>query len=920
MILTSQRLRDGSTGYSELSCGVEESVHAGLVTEGWDNAAGEQTHHGTRSKVELAPEWFDGWISVVLQKKSLNMVVRALMVAAPFVASVGYVLEFAYGCATVSAPVDAMLGVGIFVFTCAWFFQFRGLVEAVRGAHRGTELVEHEQQYLVEMKTQRKKRKARKARNDLRATSPSNRSVRTSSRPGTLSPRSPPPPPSPPPVENIQLEWADIDLQKEATRETLRDELLIRELGVLYTERQGLDELSWMRTSDYIPGSTELLGLKRRTFSEQETGFIRTHPSFQDCDKSKVTLDQLRKWALAPTSLAGDQSDAASDKPPERSTANEQSENSTDNLVSGLPATVPGLHWQFKPDDESGWKDFDEAAQSQLSKSAVDGMQSAQVTVAGEKFDADLSDTTTMTLTETIPSTASKESHGELPHLSPTHSESVRRMPMRARRPRFSNTSIELIDKAFGTMSYEGRTLYVTNVLESMNDEELRDMFSKVGTVASARVYVLQRSDDDDGTLDERITQAGDSQSAPIAHYGIVTMETPECIAKALEKLRKYEMLSAEKVRLVELVQEQELAQDDTGFRLFRSQSKKQLQAELDKASQALDAFITEYSSRFWYDRSLFGLKWQLLTYEMIPATKNVSLHHLMVPNMAKFSVHHLHDVAQQQYEKELRMKSKNEAGAIAFVTDPSVQEGTKTGSFPVVSLGGIALLSHTSTSRLRADGIGVERVELDANAIAWLHICFYITILLAATLLVLVVFTLVAFVSIIADHLWSSDDDILSEKLDGGIAQFFFPPVGCISNTMQTVYAVLLVICWVPAAMLFSVVYPAWQLSLCLAVTLAQDAVDDLMKDLGPLAAQQYLGEDTGRATWITRVQQPCTMIVSTLKVLSAWVSLNLFDCLQAFCGIAELHCGVVGHSDGCDDAGVLGIYALRGAICGRN
>jgi hypothetical protein len=45
--------------------------------------------------------------------------------------------------------------------------------------------------------------------------------------------------------------------------------------------------------------------------------------------------------------------------------------------------------------------------------------------------------------------------------------------------------------------------------------------------------------------------------------------------------------------------------------------------------------------------------------------------------------------------------------------------------------------------------------------------------------------------------------------------------------------------ILWAPACALFAFVYPAWQLSLQLAVTLAADNVDDLMKDLGPWAAQ---------------------------------------------------------------------------------
>jgi hypothetical protein len=871
--------------YSGLSQGVEGVG----VLEGWDIAASGQTQRSARAKAAIpAPKWFEGWISVVLESKSFDTVAHTLLILAPFVASAGYVPVVVYGCASVSMPVDMMLGAGIFVFTSVWFFHFTGLVDAVRGAHRVVELVNHEKQYLVKMKTQRIERKASRSRaapfptRSVNAASVQNRLWRKPPSPHAApsSQLTPPPPPPPPPVkDNLQLDWADINLHEETTSETLRDELLIRELGLLYTERHGVDELSWMRTSDYIPGRAELSDLKERTFSAKETAFIRTHPSFNYCDKSQVTLDQLREWSLPPAGRAEVQSDATSTEPPEHATAEAQSESSEGRLVSGLPAAVPGLLWQFKADDDSGWKDFDEAGQTQLSQSAADGMQMAQVRIAGEKFDADLSDPAAMTLVQKV-LTDSKES--------------VRCMPMRAQRPRFSNTSIELIDKAFNSMSYEGRTLYVTNVTESMDDEQLRILFAKVGNVSSARVYELHRNNDvlhdDDGkeleTLDEESSQAGDSEPAPTVHYGVITMETPACIAKAFKTLRKYETLAAEKSHLEELqAEEKMLAENDTREkrRPKRPSSiaqKKRLQ-ELNKVSQDLDALTKKYFSRY-HALSLFDLKWQLLTYEMIPTTKNFSLTHLMVPTMAKFSVHHLHDVAQQQYEKELRMKANKEPGAIAFVTNPIVLEGNQTDTFPVVSLGGIALLSYTSTSRLRADGIGVARVELDADANAWLRVQFYIAVLLAAILFMLVVLTLVALVSSIVDNNGPSNGDRLSKTVDSGIghktvvAQYFLAPAGCVSDTMQTVHAVSLVIFWVPAALLFSVVYPAWQLSLMLGVTLAQDAVEDLMKDLGPLAAQQYLGEDTGRAMWTTRVQQPCTMIISTLKVLSAWVSLN--------------------------------------------
>ena len=45
-------------------------------------------------------------------------------------------------------------------------------------------------------------------------------------------------------------------------------------------------------------------------------------------------------------------------------------------------------------------------------------------------------------------------------------------------------------------------------------------------------------------------------------------------------------------------------------------------------------------------------------------------------------------------------------------------------------------------------------------------------------------------------------------------------------------------------------------------------------MKDLGPLAAQQYKGEDgsEGHRRWVQRVERPAVMLVTTLDQLSVW------------------------------------------------
>ena len=59
--------------------------------------------------------------------------------------------------------------------------------------------------------------------------------------------------------------------------------------------------------------------------------------------------------------------------------------------------------------------------------------------------------------------------------------------------------------------------------------------------------------------------------------------------------------------------------------------------------------------------------------------------------------------------------------------------------------LGGIALLTNTSTSRLRADGIGVERVELSRAVSARLRLNVKLAVLLAVMLLTAMVLTAVA-------------------------------------------------------------------------------------------------------------------------------------------------------------------------------
>ena len=62
-----------------------------------------------------------------------------------------------------------------------------------------------------------------------------------------------------------------------------------------------------------------------------------------------------------------------------------------------------------------------------------------------------------------------------------------------------------------------------------------------------------------------------------------------------------------------------------------------------------------------------------------------------------------------------------------------------------------------------------------------------------------------------------------------------FFPSKGCIKDSLLVVYAWLLMIVWMPAAIIGAVVWPLWLVSLQLGVALVADDVEDLMKELDP-------------------------------------------------------------------------------------
>jgi hypothetical protein len=169
--------------------------------------------------------------------------------------------------------------------------------------------------------------------------------------------------------------------------------------------------------------------------------------------------------------------------------------------------------------------------------------------------------------------------------------------------------------------------------------------------------------------------------------------------------------------------------------------------------------------------------------------------------------------------------------------------------------------------------GLGMERVKLPQGPTR--HMCQWASVM-AAVAVALLIITSLMFEGL--TELTCQDCPDFNRSAISAPAAFvdtlFFPRDGCISDWTRNAYAYALLILWVPACALFAFVYPAWQMSLQLAVTLAADNVDDLMKDLGPVVAQDYVGEygSEGEKRWRHQVERPGAMLVTTLEELSAW------------------------------------------------
>lgn len=106
----------------------------------------------------------------------------------------------------------------------------------------------------------------------------------------------------------------------------------------------------------------------------------------------------------------------------------------------------------------------------------------------------------------------------------------------------------------------------------------------------------------------------------------------------------------------------------------------------------------------------------------------------------------------------------------------------------------------------------------------------------------------------------------------------WFFPNDACASDSTLRGYAVLLLVFFVPAGLLQSMILPAWLLSLQLGAKLAADSVHDIIRTLKPLASETEQRRTSRLSTkiiydadeWERKVQNPTAMLVEKMRHLS--------------------------------------------------
>jgi hypothetical protein len=156
------------------------------------------------------------------------------------------------------------------------------------------------------------------------------------------------------------------------------------------------------------------------------------------------------------------------------------------------------------------------------------------------------------------------------------------------------------------------------------------------------------------------------------------------------------------------------------------------------------------------------------------------------------------------------------------------------------------------------------------------------------------------------------SNIDANLEKLQNpaqGVLDHFLPDDGCIPDDWLVRFQRLLIVVPLPAALVASVIVPAWLLSLHLGVALAADCVEDILRKLSPLPDGDHESQDdrllrhelTDEGTWERSVQHPVAMLVETMGHLSDWgTAMGAAACSYLLFAVTMLPSAVRGHGSG--------------------
>ena len=229
---------------------------------------------------------------------------------------------------------------------------------------------------------------------------------------------------------------------------------------------------------------------------------------------------------------------------------------------------------------------------------------------------------------------------------------------------------------------------------------------------------------------------------------------------------------------------------------------------------------------------------------------------------------------------------------------DPHKREKS-TGSMASMAHSTVGMHGGAFTKLAFAGGLAIERVvvtpQTHQKITRWLHWSGLMSVVLLGVVIGMGVGVgeLLASDFDMERGLGNTNGTVSDVFVKGAEFVFFHAPSGCVPDGIMKAYAWLLLLVWLPAALIASLVWPLWILSLQLAVVLAADNVDDVMRMLEPdkvvrlfIASSHSLNEHdeekekTGlteveaRDNWNNEVSMPGGLLVSTMGQLSAWGS----------------------------------------------